>query len=216
MPFPRPVLRKQTVIGSPAEPFGEPHRSEVEAKNRADRLAAAVRSASAPASRRSSFDGEDTVLGTPFDSPHLFAKDADVEGAATHGFSLPGSQAGMNSRRKSRARDAANALVRSHTRRDGSENVPRVDGLRSGTATPVAYDLEYVPPLNEVRSGILGGILRLYERGSKPSGSAENSTLSTPNRTPRPSPPPSRPGTPRVDRPRMGYGVSALTIQAPP
>ena len=54
---PRPVLRKQTVVNSPVE-MTKPRRSEVEAKDRADKLAHAVGSSSlspsAPQSGRSS------------------------------------------------------------------------------------------------------------------------------------------------------------------
>ena len=92
---------------------------------------------------------------------------------------------------------------------------PRVsEEIRSGTATPVAYDLEFVPPApTNYHGGILGTLLKLYnaeDRNHSGEGSGVTTPSRTPNRTPRGSPPSTAPGTPRPERPRSGlFGLGA-------
>ena len=202
LPLPRPVLRKNTTLGSPVRSYALPHRSEVEARNRADRLAVAIGSASAPASRRSSFDADETRLGSPSGSPNLVGRDTRLQGVDSYDLLLPGSQPDQDINGRNGAQEVASELVRSHTRRGGRrESQPKPPVPRSGTATPVAHDLEYVPRPAIYRGGILGSILKLYDSGEK---SAHSSITSTPNRTPVPSPPTSRSVSPRPERPRSG------------
>ncbi|KUI54679.1 hypothetical protein VP1G_02032 [Cytospora mali] len=228
--IPRPVLRKKDYSYDPAEPIeGKSHPSEIEARNRAGRLAESV---SGLASRTSvdedderphmgSNDGVGLLHGSSRTDTHDHAA---ATGADTGDDDID--QSGLKFRQKVEA--DADRLVRNHTKRRGAifdknplpmAHMPDSIGLRSGAATPVAYDLEYVPPApTKYHGGILGTLLKLYNQEEKyGDGSGSSTPLRTPNRTPRPSPPtsagPSRPGTPqngRSERPRHGlFGLGS-------
>ncbi|KAK3362440.1 hypothetical protein B0T25DRAFT_442958 [Lasiosphaeria hispida] len=200
--LPRPVLRKPTNVDSPTEAFSAtPHRSEVEAKNRADRLAFAVGSSSAPASRRGSFDGAgvESGMSTPFDRESLLSR-PEGAGSNPHEFSGAKDASGLRSRKG--AQQAASDLVRRHTRR-ATPLLHQFTFPRSGTATPVSDDLENIPRPEKYKGGILGNLLKLYndedKNGSGASFSSAPSTPGrTPNETPSNTPPTSRPNTPRL------------------
>lgn len=209
LPFPRPALRKQTVPEHPTEAlYDQPLRSEVEARNRANRLAISVESAN---QSRTSIDLDEYSPGalTPaFTADPIL--DDELDGHAETS-ALTG---GAELRQRRGAREVANDLVRTHTRRRNAISVapsPGYEsGARSGTATPVAHDLEYVPRPQKYRGGILGSLLKLYNQDEKHTSSGESSAPGTPllrtpnrtpNRTPRSSPPGSSPTTPRFDRP---------------
>lgn len=225
--LPRPVLRKTVYPDSPAEPIaGRAHPSEIEARNRAGRLAESV--------SRTSIESHDGLLDGS-------AIDVYDHAAATGSSSSPpdeDSEAQLTYRR--RAETDADRLVRRHTKRRAREGLEGLGsasamslmgtqtpdaGTRSGTATPVAYDLEYVPaPPPKYHGGILGTLLKLYsaEEAARSGGGSGQTTPDgfrtpnrTPNRTPRSSPPSTAPGTPRVpdgppSRPRSGlFGLGS-------
>ena len=197
---PRPVLRKPTTNPSSADMPTPPHRSEVEAKDRADRLAYSVGTASVPVSRRTSVD---SAVGTA-DQDGLLGSTA----ATSQDFAPPGNSDNLRPRRH--AQFEADQLVRRHTRRK-SPLMQAFRPPRSGTSTPVEHDLEYVPRPEKYKGGILGTLLKLYSAEDK-HGSlyAESSAPSTPSS----SPPQSRPGTPRTDarrRPWRTQSSSTLT-----
>lgn len=225
--LPRPALRKTIYPESPAEPIaGLSHPSEIEARNRAGRLAESV--------SRTSIESHDGLLDGS-------ATDAQDHAAATSSSaSPPDDDADGRLTYRRRAETDADRLVRRHTKRRAREGalgmgaaaaMPLMDpqtpdaGPRSGTATPVAYDLEYVPPAPpKYHGGILGTLLKLYsaEDNARSSGGSGHSTPDgfrtpnrTPNRTPRSSPPSTTPGTPRVpdgppSRPRSGlFGLGS-------
>lgn len=218
--IPRPVLRKNNYSYNPAEPMeGHANPSEIEARNRAGRLAESV---SGLASRTSVDDDDDRPpnMGT-FDGVGLLRGNGAgteahdyAEGSGTaHEDDLDAS--GLRFRQKVEA--DADRLVRNHTKRRGqiydkNPLLPTPDtGPRSGVVTPLAYDLEFVPPApTKYHGGILGTLLKLYNQEEKygGEGSGSSTQLNTPNRTPRPSPPssaaPSRPSTPSGGRPRHG------------
>ncbi|KAJ9133001.1 Pheromone-regulated membrane protein 10 [Pleurostoma richardsiae] len=208
--FPRPALRKQTAPESPAAQVpDQPLRSEIEARHRADRLAVAVGSGLAS---RNSLDMEDSPSVTSFAGDQaLLGDDTSTEALVQpHGPSAAETQSGLRFRR--RAQEAASELVRTHTVKKSDSSIPILGNFeggpaRSGTATPVAHDLEYVPRPTKYRGGILGSLLKLYGQDT-PSGetsaSAPGTPTRTPNRTPRGSPPTSMPGSPRAERPRSG------------
>jgi uncharacterized membrane protein YjjP (DUF1212 family) len=199
---PRPVLRKPTVLLSPADVLGEPLPSEIEAKNRADRLAYSVGTSSVPVSRRNSLDSE---------SVSVLERDSflrDPTASVAQDLALPAGSNTLRSRRKAHAE--AENLVESHAHR----NDPHVHSFtppRSGAATPVDHDLEYVPRPEKYKGGILGTLLKLYGSGSEGSSTAylTSSAPSTPGRTPNGSPlstpTPSRPGTPKPEKGRRGW-----------
>jgi len=200
---PRPVLRKKTLIGHPGDLMSAPHRSEVEAKNRADRLAYAVGTSSAPASERTSlesspFDG-DALLGVP---------DAGTTGANPNGFAATENSDGLRPRKG--AQQAANDLVRTHTRHLSPLSQP-FQFPQSGTATPIPDDVEYVPRPEKYKGGILGSLLKLYntEDNKNRTESGDFSVPSTPgwtpNRTPASTPPTSRPGTPKPEKEKARF-----------
>lgn len=214
--IPRPVLRKNNHTNDPAEPIeGYSHPSEIEARNRAGRLAESV---SGLASRTSVDDDDETPSLATYDGAGLLRHGAGTEArdyAEATGSALMDDDfdvSGMKFRQKVEA--DADALVRNHTKRRNRDRpivgVPQMPDLgpRSGAVTPVAYDLEYVPPAPaKYHGGILGTLLKLYNADEKYSG--DGSGTSTPVRTPRASPPsslaPSRPGTPsKPERPRHG------------
>ncbi|KAK0632673.1 hypothetical protein B0T14DRAFT_490990 [Immersiella caudata] len=210
---PRPVLRKHTLLDSPGDL--NPSRSEVEAKNRADRLAYDVGTSSAPVSIRSSIDLSGT--DTPFDGDALLDVPGHGRGTQTHDFASAADASGLRPRKG--AHQAANNLVRTHTRHISPLSQPATFP-RSGTVTPIPDDVEYVPQPDKYKGGILGNLLKLYNAEQKPaSTSGEFSGASTPawtpNRTPANSPPPSRPGSPRPDKARgrlRGMRSSSSTL----
>ncbi|KAL1879256.1 hypothetical protein Daus18300_001835 [Diaporthe australafricana] len=215
--LPKPVLRKQHYPENPSEPVvGLSHPSEIEARHRAGRLAESV---SGVVSRASPDDSP--VAGT-FDDVGLLdgmgARDhATSTGAATLEDDID--HAGLKFRQ--RVEEDADRLVRSHTKRRAIRGAPlpfvhppETEEIRSGTATPVAYDLEFVPPApTNYHGGILGTLLKLYnaeDRNPSGEGSGATTPSRTPNRTPRSSPPSTAPGTPRPERPRSGlFGLGA-------
>lgn len=207
--LPKPALRKNVLPDSAAEPVeGLSHPSEIEARYRAGRLAEDV---SGLVSRASLTDDESHsgLLDGTHVQDHAATTSASPQDADSDGLTY---------RRK--AEKEADRLVRRHTMRQGRSPetpvTPQTPGTEnhSGTATPVAYDLEFVPPApTQYRGGILGTLLKLYSADSERDGSGSNTPLSrtpnrTPNRTPRSSPPTTAPGTPRSydppSRPRSG------------
>lgn len=189
--YSRPALRKHTPAGSEVDIASAPHRSELEARNRADRLAHAVGTSSVPQSGRSSPGLLESGMQTPFDDDSL----------------LPPRHSGFLSGLRSRkgAHQAAKDLVRTHTtsrRLSPFANNNSSTGILSGTATPVPEDIEYVPRPDKFKGGVLGSLLKLYNAESKKDlRGSESSFMTTPNRTPNrtptSTPPTSRPGTPQ-------------------
>ncbi|KAK3951437.1 hypothetical protein QBC32DRAFT_214985 [Pseudoneurospora amorphoporcata] len=206
---PRPVLRKNTTVPDPQpDMLKPPHRSEVEARNRADKLAHAVGTSSAGASRRSSFAGNDTDSG---DEVTLNGNVPPVSISRDFEAQEPDDSNSLRARRKSQ--QVANDLVRNHTRRISAYNAlsrpqTALSTNVSGATTPIPHDLEYVPRPDKYRGGILGNLLKLYNAeentgATTPGGSSTMTTPSqTPNRTPTTTPPTSRPGTPKSDKDR--------------
>ncbi|KAK3382621.1 hypothetical protein B0T24DRAFT_516926 [Lasiosphaeria ovina] len=217
---PRPVLRKPAAIDSPTDQVLASHPSEVEAKDRADRLAFAVGTSSIPGSRRTSRSDDDS----PFDADALLGEpESRVTGTESQDFAIHAESAGLRPRK--RPQEAANDLVRSHTRSYKGSHTCRVtpfahppprpspifapgSGDRSGTATPIPDDQEYIPRPHSYKGGILGNLLKLYNTDEKNGGLGNESTGAstpslTPNQTPSSTPPTSRPGTPR-GRPGLG------------
>lgn len=190
---PRPVLRKSTALQSPADIPTTPHRSEVEAKNRADRLAYSVGTSSVPVSRRGSIDSDATTAPDEealLDrSPAAMASDSEAAD-------------GLESQKPQKsAQLEADHLVRRHTRRR-SPLIQSSRPPRSGTATPVEHDVEYVPKPEKYRGGILGTLLKLYGSEDKYGSSyGDSSAVSTPSS----SPPTSRSSTPKPDSRRRGW-----------
>ncbi|KAK0748456.1 hypothetical protein B0T21DRAFT_279593 [Apiosordaria backusii] len=205
---PRPVLRKSTPLLAVPEPHATQLQSEIEAKNRADRLAYSVGTASAPPSRRSSADLTESGEEGSKDREGLLG---GPDTAQTHDFALPSNDDTARYRRN--AHQEADRLIRTHTRRKS----PLVHSFtpRSGTTTPVDHDLEYIPRPEKYKGGILGTLLKLYGTDDK-NGSASTSTADllipslpstpsrTPNRTPSSTPPTSRPTTPDPEKGRRG------------
>lgn len=221
--LPRPALRKTNYPQSPAEPvIGLSHPSEVEARYRAGRLAESV---SGLASRASVDLDEESNSGL---LEHTDARDhaqSPENTASTTGVSSQekeGDVDGLTYRK--RAESDADRLVRKHTQRRAQQHAAMLNiqahdaGARSGTATPVAYDLEYVPPApTKYLGGIMGSLLKLYTE-DRPGSGTTTPDVRTPNRTPRSSPPSTTPGTPRVydlpsqppSRPRSGlFGLGS-------
>lgn len=239
--LPRPVLRKTVYPESPAvEPVeGLSHPSEIEARHRAGRLAESV-------SRRTSMEDLDDdsshygLLDGTDARDHATASGVSPpdRGQGQAQLQTPPQQAtnaeGLTHRKRAetdadrlvrryttrRAREAAHAQA--HARSQAQSSTPQTPvytGPRSGAATPVAYDLEYVPPAPpKYHGGILGTLLKLSlaegvnSGHSTPGGGTPNRT---PNRTPRNSPPSTTPGTPRAfpdppSRPRSGlFGLGS-------
>lgn len=217
-PLPRPVLRKNVYPDSPAEPvLGLSHPSEVEARHRAGRLAESV---SGLASRTSVDLDDESQFGLLVGGTE--ARDHAYDNTATASGTVDGTAdvEGLTYRR--RAQSDADKLVRKHTARRAKEHAAmsgmQTPDVRSGTSTPVAYDLEYVPPApTKYLGGIMGSLLKLYTDDRNGSGTTTPGTA-TPNRTPRSSPPATTPGTPRVpdtpsgppSRPRSGlFGLGS-------
>ncbi|POS74980.1 hypothetical protein DHEL01_v206630 [Diaporthe helianthi] len=216
--LPKPVLRKHNYPDNPSEPVeGLSHPSEIEARHRAGRLAESV---SGVVSRASP---DDSPVTENFDNVGLLNRTDTHDHAAATGAVKPDEnldQSGLKFRQKVEA--DADRLIRSHTKRRAMRSTPMAfaqtqqepDDIRSGTATPVAYDLEFVPPApTKYHGGILGTLLKLYnqdDRTHSGEGSATTTPSRTPNRTPRGSPPGTAPGTPRPERPRNGlFGLGA-------
>lgn len=244
----KPVLRKTVYPESPAvEPVeGLSHPSEIEARNRAGRLAESV-------SRRTSMEDLDDdsshyglLDGTDI-RDHAHDHNNATAAATSSGVSPPehgqaqtqaplqGPDAEGLTYRK-RAETDADRLVRRYTKRRARDETllqgqssttqtapmpptPMFMGPRSGTATPVAYDLEYVPPAPpKYHGGVLGTLLKLSMAEGVNSGQSTpggGTPTRTPNRTPRNSPPSTTPGTPRTfpdppSRPRSGlFGLGS-------
>lgn len=220
--LPRPALRKTVYPESPAEPIaGLSHPSEIEARHRAGRLAESV--------SRTSIESHDGLLDGS-------ATDAYDHAAATGTSASPPDDADGRLTYRKRAETDADRLVRRHTKRRAQVGTAGMGaagamplmapqtpdaGPRSGTATPVAYDLEYVPPAPpKYHGGILGTLLKLYSaednaRANGGSGQSTPDAFRTPNRTPRSSPPSTTPSTPRIpdgppSRPRSGlFGLGS-------
>ncbi|KAK4240408.1 hypothetical protein C8A03DRAFT_13251 [Achaetomium macrosporum] len=196
---PRPALRKPTAAPTSGDVLPAPHKSEVEAKNRADRLAYSVGTSSVPVSRRGSVDSD---TGTPFDPEAL------LDGSSAHmahDFLTPGDAEDLGPRAE--AQLEAEKIVRRHTRHK-SPLIQSFDPSRSGTATPVEHDLEYVPRPEKYRGGILGNLLRLRAPEEK-YASPYSSAISTPTN----SPPASRSSTPKPEgrrRPWRTHSSSTL------
>ncbi|KAK3989951.1 hypothetical protein QBC44DRAFT_76884 [Cladorrhinum sp. PSN332] len=216
--IPRPVLRKPPPLPPAPGDTGTPHRSEVEAKNRADRLAYAVGTSSVPVSRRGSADESGTR--TPLDQDNLLDNAGATSTTSTHDFAPFDNSENLKNRRN--AQQEADRLVRTHTRRKSplfQSFTPA--GGRSGTSTPIEDDVEYVPRPDKYKGGILGTLLKLYgsedKQGSAYSDAGLSSTASTPaqtpNRTPASSPPTSRPSTPQPEKRRKAVrNHSASTL----
>ncbi|KAK4231083.1 hypothetical protein QBC38DRAFT_533741 [Podospora fimiseda] len=203
--MPRPVLRKPPPLPPAPEDTGALHRSEVEAKNRADRLAYAVGTSSVPVSRRGSADA--SGVQSPLDQDSLL--DKSQQGTNTQDFAPFDNTENLRMRRN--AQHEADRLVRSHTRRKSPlfQSFTPATG-RSGTSTPIEDDLEYVPRPEKYKGGILGTLLKLYgsedKNGQAHSDAGISSTASTPaqtpNRSPLSTPPTSRPSTPQPEKRR--------------
>lgn len=215
--LPKPVLRKHNYPDNPSEPVeGLSHPSEIEARHRAGRLAESV---SGVVSRASP---DDSPVTGNFDNVSLLDRTDTHDHAAATGAAKPDEdvdQSGLKFRQKIEA--DADRLIRSHTKRRANRGPPmpfaqpqETEDIRSGTVTPVAYDLEFVPPApTNYHGGILGTLLKLYnqeDRNHSGEGSGATTPSRTPNRTPRGSPPSTAPGTPRPERPRSGlFGLGA-------
>lgn len=223
--IPRPVLRKNNYSKEPAEPLeGYANQSEIEARNRAGRLAESVSGLAS----RTSIDEDDDSASTPgtFDGIGLLRGTDERDYAQTTGAAPADSDpdpTGLKFRQ--RVEMDADRLIRNHTKRRAqyfgkspapiAQTPPDLD-LRSGATTPVAYDLEFVPPApKQYHGGILGTLLKLYGQEDRYGGEGSGTStplLRTPNRTPGSSPPqsiapslaPSRPSTPQPSRPRHG------------
>jgi uncharacterized membrane protein YjjP (DUF1212 family) len=197
---PRPVLRKPSTLPTSADVPPVPHRSEVEAKNRADRLAYSVGTSSVPVSRRGSIDSEIGAID----------RDGLLGSAATtaQDFAPPGD--GNNLKPRRNAQQEADQLVRRHIR----QKSPLAHSFlpsRSGTATPVEHDVEYVPPPQSYKGGILGTLLKLYGAEDKHgSPYTDSSAVSSPASTP----PASRSSTPRPDGRRRGWRTHSSSTLA--
>ncbi|KAH8904832.1 DUF1212-domain-containing protein [Coniochaeta sp. PMI_546] len=217
VPRPKPALRKgkhglQTnqLQDPPGTPPEQVHRSEAAAKHRADRLAVTVESWSAAGSRRNSLD-----------SPLMTPQPDDL--LLSHSSAGPSSLRGLRDdddphdvvegiRARRLGVTAPKLAFKGTARQHGGDN-PFSDthayepALKSGQTTPTAADLEYVPRPSKYKSGVLSSLFKLYKEDFP--GKDYDSRPSTPNRTPKPSPPSSTPGTP-VTRPRSGlFGLRA-------
>ncbi|KAL2161743.1 hypothetical protein VTH06DRAFT_8305 [Thermothelomyces fergusii] len=198
---PRPVLRKSSAVATPDEMPTTPHRSEVEAKNRADRLAYDVGTSSVPVSGRSSVDSEKEAVDRD--------RFLDHEAVSEQGLGAEGEAELL--RRRRNAHLEAEQLVKTHQRRRS----PLANSFfpsTSGTATPVEHDVEYVPPPPAYKGGILGTLLKLYHADDKHGSAYTDSSAAS---TPGSSPPTSRSSTPKPDgrrsRPRTAQSSSTLT-----
>lgn len=209
---PRPVLRKNTTTVPDPQPdmLKPPHRSEVEARNRADKLAHAVGTSSAGASRRSSFTGNDTDSG---DEATLNGNVPPIGISISRDFEAQEQDDSHSLRARRKSQQVANELVRNHTRRISAFNAlnrpqTALSTTVSGATTPIPHDVDYVPRPDKYRGGILGNLLKLYNAeentgATTPGGSSTMTTPSqTPNRTPTTTPPTSRPSTPKSEKDR--------------
>ncbi|KAK3899263.1 hypothetical protein C8A05DRAFT_46621 [Staphylotrichum tortipilum] len=198
---PRPVLKPSAAPAHDADDVPTtPHRSELEAKDRADRLAYSVGTGSVPVSRRSSLDSnrrdadQETLLGS--------------RATTIQDFEPLGESENLRSRR--RAHMEADQLVRRHTHRK-SPLMQSFRPPRSGTTTPIEDDLEYVPRPDNYKGGVLGTLLKLY--GSEDKYGSQHTDFSVPS-TPSSSPPTSRPGTPKFDHRRRGWRTQSTSTLA--
>ncbi|KAJ4417077.1 hypothetical protein N0V85_002013 [Neurospora sp. IMI 360204] len=209
---PRPVLRKNTTTVPDPQPdmLKPPHRSEVEARNRADKLAHAVGTSSAGVSRRSSFTGNDDDSG---DEATLNGNVPPIGISISRDFEAQEQDDSHSLRARRKSQQVANELVRNHTRRMSAFNAltrpqTALSTTVSGATTPIPHDVDYVPRPDKYRGGILGNLLKLYNAeentgATTPGGSSTMTTPSqTPNRTPTTTPPTSRPSTPKSEKDR--------------
>ena len=191
---PRPVLRKSTSLKSPVEPATAPLRSELEAKNRADRLAYSIGTASVPVPTRTSLDSMDEVAvdggilsqqSTATPTHPRLAESGDIK----------------DLRSQKHTQLEADQFVESHLRQKSPLSRSIVPSL-PGTATPLEDDMDYVPPPEKYRGGILGTLLKLYTSDTDKFVSTYTDT--SPSSTPASTPPHSRSSTPRPEsrRPR--------------
>lgn len=214
--IPRPVLRKPPRLPTTPGEAGTLHRSEVEAKNRADRLAYDVGTSSVPVSRRGSEDDSGDR------SPH--AQDGLLENylgaSSTTDFALQGDSDNLRARRSSLPE--ADRLVRRHTRQKSPLIQSFIPPSRSGASTPVEDDVEYVPRPEKYKGGILGTLLKLYSAEDKNGSAYPDSGFSslpstpgqTPNRTPASTPPTSRSSTPQPDKKRRSMRTHSTSTLA--
>jgi uncharacterized membrane protein YjjP (DUF1212 family) len=193
---PRSALRKPRDLQRDPAEVGTPHRSEVAAKHRADRLAVDL---SAAGSRRDSLD-------TPSTEP----RENELPDWRRRLGEPSGSRFGAEIRER-RHSSAPDSTRRGSEVQDAGSNEDDSPDLKSGQVTPVATDFEWVPKPERYRSGILSNLIKLYNQDREQPSSRFSSAPSTPNRTPRGSPPSSTPGTPVTPgRPRSGlFGLRA-------
>ncbi len=215
---PRPALRRNTSYDAPEErekaDWAEQRTSKRQlhalddARQRANRLALSVGSASAPGSRRNSDELEASfqqpLIGNAGDHTRSPADDGIVASQDQLDYLDHLHRRTPYSHRRGRVVDdqtTAETLVRSHTRRDRSRDLFHREPASSGTSTPVltqAYTQDYVPRPEKYRGGILSSLLRLYHDHDRGAGSNNSSGYttpvqsSTPLMSPRSSPPSSR------------------------
>lgn len=194
--IPRAVRIKQMTPDGPGEAASALHRSAVEAKHRADRLAADIsRNPSAETS-----DAESTM-------PHSRNSRARTNVSAvsgTNAHAVP--EASGEIRARKGTFDTARGLVRAHTQRKTAMAQPATPPPRPGTATPVEADENYVPRPEKFKGGVLFNLLNLSrddknEEAHRRHGS-NLSVSSLPGQSPLSSPATSRPGTPSSERVR--------------
>ncbi|OIW27078.1 DUF1212-domain-containing protein [Coniochaeta ligniaria NRRL 30616] len=211
LPRPKPALRKSNhglqtnQLQDSAETPEQVHRSEAAAKHRADRLAETVESWSAAGSRRNSLDSP-LMTPQPDDAllSHSFAGPSGWKGVSEDWDPHEGAE-GIRARRK--GINAPKLTLNADGGNPFSDAHAYDPPLKSGEMTPTAADLEYVPRPSRYKSGVLSSLFKLYKEDFP--NKDYDSRASTPNRTPRPSPPSSAPGTP-VIRPRSGlFGLRA-------
>ncbi|KAK1829940.1 pheromone-regulated membrane protein 10 [Podospora conica] len=193
--IPRAVRMKKMTPDGPDEAASALHRSAIEAKHRADRLAADV-------SRNGSVDTSDAESNTRHGrSFRAIGNVSAVSGTNAHAVA----EASGEVRARKGTFDTARGLVRAHTHRKNAMTQPSTPP-RPGTATPVEADENYVPRPEKFKGGVLFNLLNLT-RDDKPEGTHRRngsnlSVSSLPGQSPLSSPPTSRPGTPTSERVR--------------
>ncbi|KAL3954079.1 hypothetical protein ACCO45_012035 [Purpureocillium lilacinum] len=197
---PRPALRRNTSYDAPEErekaDWAEQRTSKRQlhalddARQRANRLALSVGSASAPGSRRNSDELEASfqqpLIGNAGDHTRSPADDGIMASQDQLDYLDHLHRRTPYSHRRGRVVDdqtTAETLVRSHTRRDRSRDLFHREPASSGTSTPVltqAYTQDYVPRPEKYRGGILSSLLRLYHDHDRGAGSNNSSGYTTP------------------------------------
>lgn len=231
---PKPAIRKTPSLR--LNPFASRHdesededtpakRSRNEALDRANRLAKSVGSASAPSSRRNSFEQERMEAGPSKarkSTPGGFLsgqgrREAYLEDVASGDEDEEAARKEAKRKARESTLDEAKKLVRNHTRKGPQRNSLHAEPipLISRPATPTMeqrFD-DYVAPPARYRGGIFGALLNLYgaQGGMQPGGAQwghsrtnSNTTLGsgtntpgmTPAMTPQHSPPTSGTNTP--------------------